>query len=133
MRKILLALVLILPLTGCSTLAEGIFGLPTGILTQSTQNPVTKKRLNEIESGMALAAVGLNKYRDNCLARRISYPSCYDNLVILQPYVTRAKPLIKSLRRFVRNNDQVNARVIYDELVLLIADFRGKAVAMGVM
>ena len=132
MKKILLAIVLILPLSGCAGLAESFLNLPSGILTQSVQNPVTKQQLYQIENGLTVAVVSLNVYKDKCVKKLIDQ-SCRNVITKLQVYTRKAPPLIRSLRSFVRNNDQVNAKVVFNSLYQLFTDFRIIAVANGVM
>jgi hypothetical protein len=132
MKRLLLAIVLILPLTGCAGLAESVFNLPTGVLTKSIQNPVTTKQLYEIENGLVIAVVALNVYKDKCIRKEIEQ-SCRNTVRRLQTYTRKAPPLIKSLRSFVRENDQVNARVVFNSLYGLFTNFRALATAKGVM
>lgn len=132
MKKILLTLVLIFPLTCCAGLAESVLNLPNGILTQSIQNPVTAKELYEVENGLVLAVVSLNVYKDKCIRKEIDR-SCRVTIAKLQVYTRKAKPLIVNLRKFVRENDQVNAKVVFNSVYSLFTEFRALAVAKGVM
>ncbi len=137
MKKILLALVLILPLTGCASLpsvAESFLNLPTGVLTQSVQNPVTPYMLYEIENGLTPVVVGLNVYKRNCWK---SVPAgtpaaCKNTTRKLQAYTRKVPPLLEQAKTFVANNDQVNAKIVYNEIMKTISDFKSTAAKAGV-
>lgn len=131
MKRFLLAIILILPLTGCAGLAEKAFNLPTGLLTQSIQNPITKKQLYEIENGLVIAVVSLNVYKGKCIRKEIDR-SCRATIARLQTYTRKARPLLNSLREFVKDNDQINAKVIFTTLYNLFTDFRALASTKGI-
>jgi hypothetical protein len=129
------ALILIVPvlfaLGGCASFAESAIGLPTGILTQSVQNPVKKSDLYKIENGLRVAVAGLNTYKSYCNERPVG-DRCDAVVQTMQSYSKRARPLIRSLRTFVRKNDQVNAKVIFTELKALFTDFKSLAQREGI-
>lgn len=134
MRKPTFALILIvpllLPLGGCAGLAESAIGLPTGILTQSVQNPVTRDTLRRAESALRIAVVGLQTYKNYCENRPVG-DRCDVVVGKLQGYSRSARPLIRQLRVFVRKNDQVNAQVVFTTLRGIFTEFRATAAAEG--
>lgn len=129
-----LAIVLILPLTGCAGLAEKLFNLPTGVLTQSVGNPVTPYMIYEVENGLIPAVAGLNIYKRTCWASvpKGTPAACKDTTRKLQKYTRKLPPLINQAKTFVDSNDQVNAKLIYSEIIKTISDFRNVATAAGV-
>lgn len=136
LRKPFLALTLIVPLLlpvgGCSlaALAEGVIGLPSGVLTQSIQNPITKGHLLKFESGLTIGVVAFNNYKDLCENRTLP-PSCIGITNGLQKYIPQMRKVLGELRVFVRRNDQVSARIVLGTLRQLIESFRTEAAANG--
>jgi|SRR5882672_4921813 len=134
MRKLLvfpLLVVLAGPLGGCAGVAETALGLPSGVLTQSTTNPITRDTLLRLENGLIIGVGALKTYKELCNNGTLA-ESCIDVVVKMQGYVKKARPLLKSLRTFVRKNDQVNARVVYENVQGLIAEFRATAAANNI-
>lgn len=134
MRKIVtlaLLAMLALPAGGCASSAEGLLGLPSGVLTKSVANPVTKTDLYRIENGMLVVASGLRAYKKLC--NNGSLPAdCIKIVQDLQAGVHQSRPLIRQLRTFVRKNDQVNAAVVWNTLQGIIAQYRAEAAKAGV-
>ena len=124
MRKILLAATLACTLGfgGCATIQA---------ITSSTTNPVTPERLYQVENAMIVAVAGLNAYRQSCL-KGVADVNCRKNIAAIQVYTRRIPPLLTQARTFVRNNDQVNAIVVYNQIMTLIANFKSTAAAAGV-
>jgi hypothetical protein len=143
-RTIFVCAALLAPLGGCASLAENALSLPSGILTASTANPVTPGVLYEVENGAAVAFAGLNTYRTSCKnkiladnARRrmgdtIPKENCRAIVAQLQVYTRRIPGLLSQLRKFVRENDQVNAGVVLAQVRGLISQFRTFAATNGV-
>lgn len=134
-RKLILIVPVLGLLGGCAgtlpSLAENALSLPSGVLTTSIQNPVTRQTLYRIENGLIVAVSGLNTYKNYCNNRPVGDP-CDVVVARLQSYVKRARPLIRSLRTFVRKNDQVNAGVVFSTLRGLFTEFRITAAGAGI-
>lgn len=131
LRKLILTFPVLLLLGGCAGMAETAIGLPSGILTSSVQNPITKDTLSRVESGMRVAVAGLQTYKNYCETRPVG-DQCDAIVAQLQGYSSRARPLIAQLRTFVRRNDQINARVVFSTLRGLFSDFQAYAAQNGV-
>ncbi len=122
MRKALVACLLALSLAGCAQLQ---------LLTFNTSNPITPERLYEAENGMIVAVAALNAYRASCL-KGAADVNCRKNIVAIQAYTRRIPPLLAQARVFVRNNDQVNAIVVYNQIVALVASLKNTAAGAGI-
>lgn len=118
-------------LSGCAGMAENALNLPSGVLTSSINNPVTKDDLYRVENGLIILVTGLKTYKKLCSAGTID-SRCVAVVTTLQGYSKKARPLIRALRTFVRKNDQVNAGVAFRTLQQLISDFRSTAAANGI-
>jgi hypothetical protein len=129
MKKLLLVLVLSLSVAGCATLQKGIDTISTVVV--GINNPITNNELYALENSMIVAFAGLNAYKRSCVAGAIP-SSCRDVVRRLQTYTRRIPPALTTLRRFVRDNDQVNARIAYGTVTQLLADFKGEAARNGV-
>lgn len=128
MRKIALALVLTTALSGCAGISQRLLGFD---IQASVQNPVTQEMLYSIESGLSAATAGLLTYRRLCLAGKAD-THCQGNIRQIQVYTRQAKPLILSLRAFVKENDQVNAISAFNELRNLVEQIKATRATMGV-
>ena len=135
MRNIILAITLALSLAGCA----GIPGLPSlesiqtavRLGTTSVDNPVTPERLDQAENALILVFTGLNAWKSSC--KNGALPAeCIDQIASVQVYTRKLKPLLAEARRFVRNNDQVNAFVAFNALTHLIAAVRTQAAKNGI-
>jgi hypothetical protein len=128
MKKLVLALALLVPLTGCAGISKRLIGFD---ITASTANPVTPAMLGEIEEGLSAATAGLLTYRRLCIAgqsrRTLSRQHPHH-----PGYTKQAKPLILALRRFVRENDQVNAVVAFNTLRDIVLQIKSTRATMGV-
>lgn len=130
MRKIILLLAA-LSLGGCANLpsAETIktaihFG------TASVANPVTPERLNLMENGAKVLFAGLNAWKQSCVQGLIN-ATCKQQIRSVQIYTLQIKPYLVELRQFVRNNDQVNAITVFNQLTEIIGVVKSKAAAGG--
>lgn len=132
MRKLTLIVPVLLLLGGCAGIAETAIGLPSGVLTTSVQNPVTREHLFRLENGLIVGVTALQTYKNQCENGNLA-SSCIQVVATMQAYVRRARPLLRQLRTFVRKNDQVNARVVFTTIQSLITEFRGVAAANGVV
>jgi hypothetical protein len=128
MKKLLFALALLIPLTGCAGISKSLIGFD---ITASTANPVTPAMLGDIEEGLSAATAGLLTYRRLCIAGKAD-AHCRGNILIIQTYTKQAKPLILALRRFVRENDQVNAVVAFNTLRDIVLQIKSTRATMGV-
>jgi hypothetical protein len=126
MKKLICAAVIALALGGCASVGPN-FTLATASIT----NPVTKTQEAEIEIAFNSAITILNTYKRACVAGTAD-KNCRDNIRQVQAYTRQIKPLIAQLRGFVDNNDQVNAVVVFNELVTLYGNFKSAATALGV-
>ena len=121
MKKLAFVVLMAFGLSGCAGL---------NLAFQSTTNPVTKTMLYEVENGMTIAFAGLNTYRRSCDQGLIPV-SCKATLAKIRVYTIQIPPLLKALRTFVKNNDQVNATVVFNQLTDLIGIVKSKAAAGG--
>jgi hypothetical protein len=128
MKRIILAITLSLSLGACAQLQtlQNIAHFATATIT----NPVTKEMEAQIELGFDAALQILLAYRRACIAGTADV-NCRRNIEVIQPYTKAAKPLIGQLRTFVDSNDQVNAVVVYNQLVALYGNLKTSAAAAG--
>jgi hypothetical protein len=122
--------VLAVPQGGCQFFSK--LQTFTEIGTASISNPVTRERLQKIEAGAVLVFTGMNAWRDACDAGTIN-ASCRDQIRTAQVYTMQIPPYLKELRGFVRKNDQVNAIVVFNQVVDLIGIVKGEAASHGVV
>lgn len=117
--KKLFALVLLLPLlSGCLAL-------------ESRKNPITKKDLYALETALAVSLSGLNSYRRLCVAKMIDQ-KCRTVIVQIQSHTKPIPVYMVTLRRFVKDNDQVNALTVFNTVLQLLADSKQIAQMNGV-
>lgn len=128
MKRILIVPLLCLSLGGCLTLQQIETAATLG--TASIANPVTPTRLQQIEASTTLVFVGLKAWRTSCLNGLIP-DSCKAQIRTVQIYTKQIPPYLAQLRGFVRNNDQVNAGVIFNLLTDLITQTKTQAAAAG--
>lgn len=129
MRRILAVAMVALALGGCAQLQA--VGTGITLATKSVQNPVTENELYQVEAGVSIVMKALVAYRRACLAGSADL-RCRENIQAVQPYTRQIPPYLTQLRRFVRNNDQVNAAVVYNELTSLLAQAKATAVNLGI-
>lgn len=127
MRKLLIVPILCLGLGGCASLPS-IHAIETAIQlgTASIANPVTKQRLYQIESAITIVFAGLNTWKQQCKAGTIPV-SCRDQIAQVQIVTRQLKPYLTQLRAFVKNNDQVNASVVFNQITDLISTVKSQA------
>ena len=130
MKRIIIVLALSISLGGCQFFSKLQTFADLGTATIS--NPVTKDRLQKIEAGAVLVFTGLNAWRDACEAGSIN-ESCKQQIRSVQIYSMQIPPYLKELRKFVRTNDQVNAIVVFNQIVDLVGIVKGKAAENGVV
>lgn len=142
MRKFLV-FPLLLVLGGCALFDIGGKSLLQGgtSLTAPVQN-VTPRMVYDIEEGAKVGTAGLVAYRRLCIAKKIDR-SCRDTIVEIQKFT---RPLcttvdagqrcttgvIADLRRFVAQNDQVNALKAFNLARDLLTSIQTARAAKGV-
>lgn len=124
MKKIII-LALALTLSACAGMPKSVLDGGTSIFADTT-NPVTKERLFQIEATLSTAAAAAVVYRRSCLNGTLP-ASCRSVVEKMRSYSATARGLVKRLRVFVRNNDQVNAIQVLIQLNGVIAELRGAA------
>ena len=129
MRKIALALIVAIGLSGCAQLQT--ISSAYDLATRSIQNPVTKDDLYKIEAGLQIAFTALNAYKKAC-AEGAGDANCRSNVAAIQVYTRQVPPYLRQLRAFVKDNDQVNAVVVYNQLSGILTNIRNEAAARGV-
>lgn len=128
MRKIVLAIALSLSLAGCASL--GNIGTAISIATKSIANPVTRTEEVQIEAAIDAAIIVLKGYKRACIEGTAD-KNCRANIKTIQLYTSKMPPLIAQLRTFVDNNDQINAVVVYNQLLSLYGNFKSTAAQLG--
>ena len=123
-----LVVVGLLSLAGCA-------GTPLGNLFQAvtvgTKNPISKDTLKTFEDTLTIAFAGLNAYKKSCVSGAVPQ-SCRTVIASLQVYTRKLPNALGTVRKFVKNNDQVNAQLAYDALLDLYGQFKTSATASGV-
>lgn len=128
MRKIIIALTLSLSLAGCASLQNIETAIQLG--TASVANPVTKTRLNQMESAITLVFAGLGAWKISCHDGLIP-PVCRQQIAAVQVYTRQVPPYLAQLRTFVKRDDQINATVVFNNLTALIGTVKEQAAASG--
>ena len=113
-----------------ATLVLGLF-LAGCAFTQNYNNPITPDRLYAAENGAIVVFAGLNAYKQSC-ALNVIPQSCRKVIGRMQVVTRQIPPYLRQLRAFVRNNDQVNAIIAYNEVQKLIASARSMQARNGV-
>lgn len=129
MKKLLLIAILSLGLGGCAQLSA--VGQGISLATKTVTNPVTQDELYAIEASIRIVVTGLQAYKDACVAGSADV-HCRANIATIQPYTRQIPPLVIQLRGFVKNNDQINATVIYNQLISLYVNLKNAALAVGI-
>lgn len=135
MRKIILGVALTFTLVGCASI-PGLPSLQTiqtvaQLGTASVTNPVTPERLEQAENALVLVFIGLSAWKDSC-KNGVIPAGCKDQIAAVQIYTRKLPPILKELRVFVRNNDQVNAFVAFNSFTNLISTVKTQAAQNGV-
>jgi hypothetical protein len=129
LRKFGLVVVISVCIAGCSTLQNIQKAVEVG--TASITNPVTKERLNQLESAAILVFSALDGWKQACIAGAIP-DNCKSQIAVVQIYTKQIPPYLAQLRTFVKNNDQVNAVTVFNTLNSLISSVRAKAANNGI-
>lgn len=129
MKKLLIAAMVALSLGGCATIDQVINAAQ--VVTKSYTNPVTKNDLYQVESGVRIAFTALQAYKDSC-AKGLADTNCKSNVAAVQVYTRQLPPLLVQLRGFVKDNDQVNAITVYNQISQLVTNFKSAARNVGI-
>lgn len=129
MRKQIAIALVALSLGGCAQLQAVSGGL--SLITKSVTNPVTENELYQIEASIDILMTGLVAYRRACL-RGEADKNCRANILAIQPYTKEVPIYLIQLRRFVHDNDQLNAANVYNTLTTLYGNAKDTAVRLGV-
>lgn len=131
MKKLVTAAVLAVSLTfaGCAAIDNIRSGVE--LVTGSYNNPITKNELYAFENSLTLVFVGLNAYKKSCLKGAVD-TNCKANIRTMQIYTKQLPPLLAQTRAFVKDNDQVNAQIIFNQAKQLYAQLKSFAAEKGV-
>jgi len=124
MKRFLIVFILAMPLGGCLTFQD--ISNVANVATASVSNPVTKENLKAVEDGATVTFAALGAYKRVCVSRTIDQ-SCRTVIQKLQVYTRKLPPLLVSLRAFIRDNDQINAVIVYNTIKQLVSDFKSVA------
>lgn len=128
MRKLLLTTCLAFSLAGC-----GGQSILTGgnCITCDIPNVITMDELYKAENGLIVVETGMIFYKNTCRQGLIP-DSCEAVLIKLKKYNKVGRILLKSVRSFVKQNDQINAVKVFVQLKQLVIQLHGEAIAAGV-
>jgi len=129
MRKLIAIVMVTLTLGGCAQLSAVSGGL--SLVTKTITNPVTEQELYAVEATARVLVEALLVYRRACLAGSAD-KNCRANIEAVQPYTRQIKPLLIELRGFVKNDDQINAVVVYNRLTSLYQTVKSSAAQLGI-
>lgn len=129
MKKTIAIVLVALSLGGCAQLSAVSGGL--SLVTKTITNPVTEQELYAVEASARILVEALLTYRRACLAGSAD-KNCRANIEAMQPYTRQIKPLLVELRGFVKNDDQINAVVVYNRLTSLYATVKSSAAQLGI-
>lgn len=129
MKRIILALTLALSLGACAQWNNLVTAVQLG--TASIANPITKDRLNQTEAAITLVFAGLEAWKKSC-AQGLLNADCKSQVATVQVYTRQIPPYLTQLREFVRNNDQVNATVAFNQITSLVGTIKSQAATSGV-
>ncbi len=128
MKKFLLIPLIAIWLGGCDlqTIETGIT-----LTTKSITNPVTKTEEAQVELALHAAIDTLNAYKAACI-KGVADVHCRANIAQIQAYTRQMPTLIIQLRNFVDNNDQINASVVYNQLIAIYTNVKNFSATAGV-
>ena len=129
MKRVLVIAALGLSLAGCTAMDNFIAGLK--FASTGVNNPVTPTMLYNVENTATLAFAGLKAYKQSCVNGALP-PSCKGVVTSIQAYTKQIPQVLIDLRKFVKNNDQINAMAAYNTIVVLISDAKAVATANNV-
>jgi hypothetical protein len=114
---------------GCDPSA--LNGVGSSLTTKSVANPVTKTDEAEIELAVDSVIQIFKAYKAACKAGTAD-KHCTANIAQLQVYTRQIGPIKTQLRSFVDSNDQVNATVVFNQLLALLTNVKTVATGLGV-
>lgn len=120
--RIFAMLVLAFSLSGCASYKA---------LNTNFENPITRQTLYNLENTGVIAFAGLNAYRRSCIQGLIP-ASCKGVLRRVQEKTRKLPPLLASLRVFVKNNDQVNARLFFASVMTVLTEVKAITTANNI-
>lgn len=124
MKKFLAVALVALSLGGCAQLQAIQSAIQIG--TATVANPVTKDRLYQMENAVQLIFVGLNTWKTSC-KQGLILDTCKAQIAQVQVYTRQIPPYLAQLRSFVKSNDQINARVVFNQITSLISTVKTQA------
>lgn len=133
MRKLLVICMITLSLGGCAQLQQltDKFQNIADFATATVDNPITPAKLKKIEASTLLVFKAMNLWKESC-AQRLINEDCNKQVAAVQIYTRQIPHYLTQVRQFVRDNDQVNAVVVYNSLANLIKLVKASAAANGI-
>lgn len=122
MKKLLLVIAMGLALSGCANLK---------LFFQEYKNPITKEMLYTAENTAVVAFAALKAYKASCQAKAIPQ-SCRYVVAQIQARTKKVPALLVSLRKFVKENDQVSAQTAYSAIVEIMQQVKAIADVNGI-
>lgn len=129
MKKFLAVALVAVSLGGCAQLQALQSAIQIG--TATVANPVTPDRLFQMENAAQLIFVGLNTWKTSC-KQGVLPVSCKTQIAQVQVYTRQIPPYLTQLRVFVKNNDQINAQVVFNQIGGLISTVKAQAAQASV-
>lgn len=133
MRKLLVICAVAFSLGGCAQIQDfvGKFQNIADFATATVDNPVTPAKLKKAEAATLVIFKAMNLWRDSC-AQRLINDGCVKQIAAVQVYTRQIPPYLTQVRQFVKENDQVNAVVVYNSLTNLIKLVKAQVSANGI-
>lgn len=133
MRKVIFAVVLALPLSGCLTFGE--LGSAFNFATTSIGNPVTATNVYQVKNGYAVAAELAVEYRRYCwsasykvlMTDPVANKLCKSRRPITRAIMAadqKAFFAVSTAENFVRDNPTLSAASVISAAVKAVTDFR---------
>jgi hypothetical protein len=115
------------------SIGDDIGNVVSGIslATKSIDNPVSANDLYEIESSISIGFTALKTYKSACI-NGAADKNCRSNIAAIQVYTRQLPPYLNQLRLFVKNNDQIDAVTVYNQLIALYGNAKATADSLGV-
>lgn len=129
MRTIILVIALALGVAGCAELR--VAGQAISLVNKTATNPVTRDDLAKMEVAADGVAKVLIAYKRACAQGTVDV-HCRSNVAAIQQYTRQVPPYIMQLRSFVKQNDQINAAVVYHQLITLFTNMKATAESFGI-
>lgn len=129
MKKLIAVVLIAASLGGCAQLQGVEAALNIG--TATAANPVTPTRESQLEAGVTILFAALKTWKQSCVQGLINV-QCKAQVAQVQVYTRQVPAYLVQLRSFVKNNDQINAIVLFNQITSLIATAKAQAAASGV-